>query len=75
MFLYVLLVGSIPLLLIVATFPKIVYRTVQQLNTSIIPDNDEDRMKILKNTFLLYYGLLFPIVLILEVLYGVFFWD
>lgn len=73
MFLYVLLVGSIPLLLIIATFPRLAYHVVQKLNQFIIPSSYEDRMNILKNAFLLYYGILFPVVLILEILYGVFF--
>lgn len=48
--------------------PDKAYRLVTKIHQKISPCDEEDDLKILVNVLVLYYGILFPIVLMMEVI-------
>lgn len=48
--------------------PDKVYRLVTKINQKISPCSEEDDLKVVVNALVLYYGILFPVVLMLEVI-------
>lgn len=68
MFLYYLL-GSFLVLAAVAFKPRWAYRLCQLFEKRFRPKDDRDTQRLLVYLIVLYYGVLFPFVLMLEIIW------
>nr|WP_039695558.1 hypothetical protein [Streptococcus gallolyticus] len=68
MIFYCFIIISLFLALVSYARPDKIYRLVTKINQKINPCNEEDDLKVVINALILYYGILFPIVLMAEVI-------
>ncbi|MFS1664095.1 hypothetical protein [Streptococcus sp. zg-JUN1979] len=53
-------------------YSKRIYEILLRINIKIRPENDEDIPKLALNIIILYLGVTFPVMLILEIIYDYF---
>ena len=68
MIFYGFVIISLFLALISYARPDKIYRLVTKINHKIVPCDEEEDLKVVVNALVLYYGILFPVVLMLEVI-------